>query len=134
MTPRAKLFVSSAGHEGVFGEGKWQLLTAVKEHGSISRAAAALGRSYRKAWGDIKRAEQALGRPLVVRTRGGKDGGLSVPTAYCEELLTAWEKYRRQVYASIAACYARHLQHLLQRHPVRAKQPRTAPARRKNNL
>jgi len=132
MTPRAKLFVSLAGHEGVFGEGKWQLLTAVKVHGSISKAAAALGRSYRKAWGDIKRAELLLGRPLVVRTRGGQHGGLSVPTEYCEELLTAWEKYRRQVYASIEACYARHLDHLLQRNPLRAKRPRTSTVRQKN--
>ena len=113
MIPRAKLFVSSAGCDGVFGDGKWRLLQAVKEHGSISAAAAALGRSYRKAWGDIKRAEEALGRPLVTKVRGGQDGGQSVLTDFCEKLLVAWGKYRNQAHASIKTAYARHLEDLI---------------------
>lgn len=113
MNPRAKLFVSKAGCDGVFGEGKWKLLAAVKEHGSISKAAAALGRSYRKAWGDIKRAEEAIGKPLVTRIRGGADGGQSVLTDFSERLLKAWEDYRRQAHASIKIAYSRHLEELL---------------------
>lgn len=116
MIPRTKLFVSSAGCDGVFGEGKWKLLLAVKEHGSISAAAASLGRSYRKAWGDIKRAEDALGKTLVVRVRGGQNGGNSVLTDFCEELLVAWGKYRHQAHASIKTAYTRHLEQLLGPH------------------
>ena len=116
MTPHAKLCLASARDAGVFGEGKWQLLNAVKDHGSISKAATALGRSYRKAWGDIKRAEEALGKPLIVRVRGGSEGGQSLLTDYCEELLKAWAKYRTQVHASLDLAYARHLKKLFEGH------------------
>ena len=46
------------------------LLQAVSEQGSISRAAHALGLSYRHVWGELKRWEQVLARPLVVWERG----------------------------------------------------------------
>lgn len=113
MTPRAKLFISSPDCDGAFGDGKWVLLIAVKKHGSISKAAAELGRSYRKAWGDIKRAEEALGRPLVARVRGGSGGGQSVLTDFCEKLLSAWGNYRQRVHESLEVAYARHLRSVL---------------------
>jgi molybdate transport system regulatory protein len=115
MTPHAKLFILSGGHEGVFGEGKWRLLAAVKTQGSISKAAMSLGRSYRKAWGDIKLTEEALGRPLIVKRRGGADGGRSVLTGFGEELLEAWAKYRNQVNRSLGVAYRRHLDVLIGR-------------------
>ena len=46
------------------------LLQAVREHGSISAAARALGLSYRHVWGELKRWEQQLGRALVVWEKG----------------------------------------------------------------
>jgi molybdate transport system regulatory protein len=113
VKPRAKLFISSDTHEGVFGEGKYQLLLAVKEHGSISKAALALGRSYRKAWGDIKKAEECLGAPLVNKVRGGTSGGASLLTDYCEEVLRAWKVHRESTYAAMEKSYQRNLQSLL---------------------
>ena len=46
------------------------LLQAVRQHGSISAAARSLGLSYRHVWGELKRWEQRLGRPLVVWDKG----------------------------------------------------------------
>jgi putative molybdopterin biosynthesis protein len=46
------------------------LLHAVREHGSISGAARALGLSYRHVWGALKDAEEALRRGLVVWEKG----------------------------------------------------------------
>ncbi|MDT4825853.1 ModE molybdate transport repressor domain protein [compost metagenome] len=46
------------------------LLFAVREHGSISAAAKALGLSYRHVWGELKRWEQTLGRTLIVWDKG----------------------------------------------------------------
>lgn len=46
------------------------LLDAVREHGSISAAALALGLSYRHVWGELKRWEAELGRPLIVWEKG----------------------------------------------------------------
>lgn len=46
------------------------LLTAVRERGSISAAAASLGLSYRHVWGELKRWEQTLGHTLIVWEKG----------------------------------------------------------------
>ncbi len=46
------------------------LLRAVAKTGSLNRAVAALGLSYRHAWGLIGRMERTLGRSLVVMNRG----------------------------------------------------------------
>lgn len=47
-----------------------RLLDAVREHGSISAAARALGLSYRHAWGELKRWEAEFGRPLLLWHKG----------------------------------------------------------------
>ena len=46
------------------------LLNAVKDSGSISAAAKALGLSYRHVWGELKRWEAELGHPLIVWDKG----------------------------------------------------------------
>ncbi len=46
------------------------LLTAVREQGSISGAAKALQLSYRHVWGELKRWEQALGHSLIIWDKG----------------------------------------------------------------
>jgi molybdate transport system regulatory protein len=110
MKPHNKLFISSGNITGSFGDGKWRLLNAVKKYGSIQKAATALGRSYRKAWGDIKRAEEAFGRPLVVKNRGGTSGGSTELTDFGLQLLKGWSKYRSEVEIFIEKSYKRHLQ------------------------
>jgi molybdate transport system regulatory protein len=114
MKPCAKLFISSESHRSVFGEGKCQLLCAVKRYGSISKAAASLDRSYRKAWGDIKIAEEALGKPLIIKKRGGLDGGQSAITEFCENILSAWEIHRETSQTFIKNSYKKNLMPLLE--------------------
>lgn len=46
------------------------LLSAVREHGSISAAAKRMGLSYRHVWGELKKWEQTLGRTLIVWDKG----------------------------------------------------------------
>ena len=46
------------------------LLDAVHRSGSIAAAAREMSLSYRHAWGELKRWEGELGRPLLVWTRG----------------------------------------------------------------
>lgn len=48
----------------------FDLLTAVREHGSIQHAAKATGASYRHVWGALKHWEEVLGEPLVSWTQG----------------------------------------------------------------
>ena len=48
----------------------FDLLSAVREHGSIRHAAAARGASYRHTWGAIKQWEEVLGEALVHWVQG----------------------------------------------------------------
>ena len=105
LTPKVKLYLSSRDTEGVFGGGKWCLLDAVRTEGSIQAAAAKLGRSYRKAWGDIRMAEAGLGRRLVVTTRGGPGGGHAVLTDFAQRLLAAWDGFRSSVVRRLQEAY-----------------------------
>jgi len=47
-----------------------ELLEAVNRSGSISAAAREMSMSYRHVWGELKRWESELGRPLLLWTRG----------------------------------------------------------------
>lgn len=47
-----------------------QLLRAIRDLGSIQRASAALGISYRNGWGLLESWRTELGRPLIDKTRG----------------------------------------------------------------
>jgi len=51
------------------------LLQKVDEFGTLSDAAKDLRMSYRHAWGMIRRAEEALGEPLLKFWKGGRKGG-----------------------------------------------------------
>ncbi|MDO8277127.1 MAG: substrate-binding domain-containing protein [Burkholderiaceae bacterium] len=56
--------------DGLIRNPLMDLLHAVREHGSISAAAAAMGLSYRHVWGELKRWEQTLGHGLIVWEKG----------------------------------------------------------------
>ena len=47
-----------------------ELLSAVRASGSIGAAATVVGFSYRYVWGELKRWEAELGRPLIVWNKG----------------------------------------------------------------
>ena len=113
MKPRTKLFISTDAVEGVFGEGKWRLLGAIKKEGSIQKAALSLGRGYRKAWGDIKLAEKGLGRKMVETGRGGASGGSAVLTGFSEDLLKAWGAYRTEIFRQSDKAFEKYLKRLL---------------------
>jgi len=77
------------------------LLTEIKNQGSIRAAADHIGLSYRKAWGDIREAEQFLDMKLLEKVRGGKDGGLSRLTAEGENLVEAFRQLHEGINESI---------------------------------
>lgn len=79
------------GDGQALGRGRAQLLQMIKEQGSLNRAAAKLGMSYRAAWGKLKKTEQAIGQKLVYK-EGGRRKGYKL-TDLAEQLLenyNAW--------------------------------------------
>ncbi len=56
-----------------FGLGRIQLLERIEQCGSLNKAAASMGMSYRAAWGRLKQTESVMGVALVEKT-GPKQG------------------------------------------------------------
>lgn len=79
-----------------------ELLHAVREHGSISAAARALGLSYRHVWGELKRWEQALGHPLV----SGEQGHSAQLSEFGDKLLWAERQAQARLAPQIEALHA----------------------------
>ncbi|MGV3707513.1 MAG: winged helix-turn-helix domain-containing protein [Gemmatimonas sp.] len=57
------------------GPGKADLLDAIAATGSISAAARAMGMSYRRAWLLVDTMNTSFREPLVIKEKGGTDGG-----------------------------------------------------------
>ncbi len=80
----------------------FDLLQAVHEHGSIQRAAKALGASYRHVWGELHRWQQVLGEPILHWTQGQP----AVLTPFAERLLWAETHARARLTPHIEALRA----------------------------
>ena len=72
---KVKIWIEENG-EVLFGEGRRQLLEAINEFGSISRAAKHLKISYRAAWGRLKASEERMGINLILK-KVGRNGNKS---------------------------------------------------------
>jgi len=78
----------------VFGDPEVRLLEAIGRNGTLVDGAAALGLSYRCAWGKIKAAEASLGTKLVESTAGGSGGGKSRLTDTAQRLVEQYSQFR----------------------------------------
>ena len=112
LQPRFKLWLNSNNIEGAFGDGKWRLLKAIESEGSLRAASQLLRISYRKAWGDLKKTQTALGLALVEKQRGGNMGGQTVLTAEGEKWIEAYNGFRGDIEKSVAKAFDRHFENL----------------------
>ncbi len=103
---KSKVWLEANGRM-IFSDGRLELLGAVDELGSLSRAARRLGMSYRAAWGLLKVTEQALGAPLLEVTIGGRAGGGARLTAEACELVRRFRRVKRQVNRAADRAFAR---------------------------
>lgn len=78
------------------GGDKIGLLEKIAEYGSITRAAKAVGLSYKTAWDYVKFMNNVSARPLVVRTAGGKGGGGTVLTDAGKEVIEHYRIIRQE--------------------------------------
>lgn len=109
LTSNYKLWFSTDESRSVFGDGKYRLLQAIKSEGSLRLAAQKLHISYRKAWGDLRKAENGLNMKLIEKIRGGKGGGQTLLTEDGEKILKAYSVFRKKVSSEIEISFKRFL-------------------------
>ena len=82
------------------GPGMAQLLERVAELGSIRRAAASMGMSYRKAWLLIQEVQKTFDGAVVQTEAGGVAGGGTVLTELGDSLLTIYRRVESRAAAA----------------------------------
>lgn len=98
---RVKLRVYFPGDHSL-GPGKVALLEAVRDEGSISAAARALGMAYRHAWVLIDDLNRCFATPVVRTAAGGAAGGGTTLTALGEELVRRYRRMQQRTERAIA--------------------------------
>jgi putative molybdopterin biosynthesis protein len=86
----------------------FELLSALREQGSIQHAARALGQSYRHVWGALRHWQDLLGEPLVTWSQGQP----ARLTPFAERLLWAEARARARLAPHIEALRS-ELEHVL---------------------
>jgi len=109
LKPRFKLWLSTRDAEGVFGDGKWRLLRSIETKESLKAASESLRISYRKAWGDLKKAEECLNTALVEKQRGGNMGGQTSLTDQGKKWVEAYAKFRGDIEKAVEKAYKKHI-------------------------
>lgn len=81
----------------IVGNGKFELLIAIEETGSLTLAAQKLNISYRKAWGNLREIEERLGFPVVTKSRGGIIGGQTLLNSDGSNLIKAYKDFLNEI-------------------------------------
>lgn len=98
--------------EVVFGLGRIRLFEAIERTGSISKAAAELGMSYRAAWGKVTATEERLQLQLVEREQENRKMGTRL-TPVGKELLARYKIFQQDAIQSVDRLFDEHLGNLL---------------------
>ena len=66
-----KIWIEDSRGKVIFGLGRYRILDAVRNTGSMHAAAKDLHMSYRAVWMRIRRSEKRIGKSLIVREGKG---------------------------------------------------------------
>lgn len=87
----------------LLGEGRVQLLKAIEETGSLSKAAKTLNISYKKAWDLIDSVNKSAEQPVTINSIGGKGGGGAHLTAYGKSLIRVFDEINQNCWGFLDA-------------------------------
>ena len=104
------------GEQSSVGPGKIRLLEAIRDAGSLSKAARSIGMSYRRAWLLVESLKQSFREPVTVASTGGRAGGGMRVTEFGEALIESYRKLEED-FATLAARRLRPFTATLIRHP-----------------
>ncbi len=107
MKVLSKVWVASDKGEIIFGEGRLEMLELVDRLGSMNKAAAEMGMSYRTMWGKIHATEKELGMKLIkTAVGGGRKGGSSL-TAEARRFMDRFDLLNRHVTKEADSAFSR---------------------------
>ncbi|WP_299682213.1 winged helix-turn-helix domain-containing protein [uncultured Tenacibaculum sp.] len=81
------------------GEGRIQLLKAIDEVGSLSKAAKALQLSYKKAWHLLNSMNTSGKQHITTNSIGGKGGGGTQLTEYGRDLIKIFDQINKNCWS-----------------------------------
>ena len=76
---------------------KSELLYEIWKNGSLSGAAKSLKMSYQHAWNLINEINKTAPEPLVLKQRGGTNGGGAEISGYGKRILTEYNAIEKQI-------------------------------------
>jgi molybdate transport system regulatory protein len=85
-----------SGEETLGGAARIALLAAIRDTGSITAAAKAVGMSYKAAWDAVDTMNNLAGEPLVTTAAGGRGGGGTKLTASALRLIDTYRAVERE--------------------------------------
>ncbi|WP_440953719.1 TOBE domain-containing protein [Methanococcoides sp. FTZ1] len=100
METRTKVWLTEDGKH-IIGAGKVNLLKAIDEERSLSKACKKLGISYKHAWLILKKMNERVDHEVVYTVRGGKGQGTFL-TDYGKQLIDEYEASRTYVDETVA--------------------------------
>ena len=96
-----KIWIENSEGLKLLGDGKLNLLKAIKETGSLKTAIEKVGYTYRTTWNDLKKIEQRLGFPLIKTSRVGANKGSSELTEKGEQLIIIFDSFHADLDSKI---------------------------------
>ena len=87
---------------GSVGGDRIALLSAIRDHGSISAAARLRGLSFKGAWDAVQALNNLFQQPLVIARAGGRTGGSATVTAQGEAVIAAFELLESELAKAMA--------------------------------
>ena len=97
MNVKVRLIITDERGESFMGIGLLWLLRGVEKHKSIRQAAKKMDLSYPKALKILNHLERKLGRPLLIRKRGGQKRGGADLTPFAQSFLAEYERFHKRV-------------------------------------
>jgi molybdate transport system regulatory protein len=107
-TARLTLRVDLGGDRAI-GPGKIRLLEAIRDTGSITKAGAALGMSYRRAWLLVDDMNNCFREPVIAAQVGGSHGGGAALTPFGLKLIDQYRAIEAEAHSATAARRAKGL-------------------------
>jgi len=98
--------------ERYIGHGRIQLLELIGQHGSIAKAAKAMGMSYKRAWYLMDEFGALFADPIIERQHGGRGGGAAKLTPFGAELVRQYRDMEAKALVAFAKPLASIEKHL----------------------